>query len=573
MPSLRVPYSEDVSLSRRALLFAPFAQAAEPWPVERYFREILDGYLRNSERTSPSWAVCDFKDGTILPGSVTPTGKTYDSVSRMLPALAAWAVRTGEHTDKLIAIFRHAFDPQHPDYWGAVPDRQNQRQVESSIVAWALWVARDLVLPQLSEKERGNINAWLASCTKVPVRRNNWAWFTAVNQAVRLDLAHTWREFSGDEKWMIEDLKAMDALAAPGRDGWYSDSPKEPVYDFYNFWVFASHFLYWNKIVGRRYPDWSAKFTLRLNLFLENVPYLFGANGAHTLFGRSLIYRWAALTPLVLAYEQGLWPHSPGLLKRIVRGNIEYFWKLGAFDAQRGKLLETLTPQGSRAVCESYIDNGHPYWGMQAFALWLIPKARPFWSAAEESLPVEKRSFSIPLRGPKIILTGDKRTGEVRWMIAINGHNEPAYRAKYTKFSYSTHAPWGTTFDNALMFKDPNTGEWAGQTGVEGGRLLDDGYQRRWWVKLGDERINITSTITSRSRAHRITGPAGVEFIEGSDAFSAPPSKSRLHPVRGYGKATIEEQRGVNIVHARTWIVALHGTTKSGQTILEARSR
>ena len=555
-------------LSRRSLLLAPLATPTQ-WPVEQYFRQILDGYLRNCRRTSTSWAVCDFPDGTILPGAVTPGGKTYDSVSRMLPALAAWAVRTGEHVDVLTAIYEHAFDPRHPDYWGAVTDRQNQRQVESSIVAWSLWAARDLILPKLSSASRRNINAWLDSCTQRPVRNNNWAWFTAVNQAVRLDLARKWPEFSGDEKWMVADLTAMDALAAPGRDGWYSDSPKEPVYDFYNFWVFASHFLYWNKILGSRYTDWSAKFTLRLRQFLETAPHVFGANGSHTLFGRSLIYRWAVLTPLVLAYEQGLWPHSAGLLKRIVRGNIEYFWKLGGYDEARGKLLETLSPQGSRAICESYIDNGHPYWGMQAFALWLIPKDRAFWTAAEEPLPVERKSFRLRIPGPGILLTGDKRSGEVRWMIAVNGHNEPAYRAKYTKFSYSTHAPWGTSFDNALMFRDPKSGEWVGQSGVEGGRLLDDGgYQRRWWVRVGDDRVNVTSTITAAARRHEITGPAGIEFIEGFDALPAAPAKPNVK-FRGYDSVSVEQQSGTNIVHGSVWIVALRGKTKAGGTVLE----
>ncbi len=558
-------------VSRRALLYAPFAPA--PWSVETQFREILEGYKRNAQRTSSSWAVCDFEGGTILPGSVGPGGKTYDSVSRMLPALAAWAVRTGECVDMLVATFEHAFDPAHPDYWGAAPNTQNQRQVESSIVAWALWLARELVLPKLSTSARRNINAWLASCTQFPVRTSNWAWFTAVNQAVRLDLAHRWPEFVGDEKWMLDDLAFLDSLAGPGADGWYSDSPKEPIYDYYNFWVFASHFLYWNKVAGGKYPVWSAKFTLRLKQFLEYTPYFFGANGSHVLYGRSLIYRWAAVTPLVLAYDQGLWPHSAGLLKRIVRGNIDYFWKVGGFDSQRGKLRETLTPEGSRAVCESYIDNGHPYWGMQAFALWAIPSRRPFWDAQEEPLPVERKSFCQPLRGPRILLSGDKARGEVRLMIAANGHNEGDYRPKYTKFSYSTHSPWGTSFDNALLFRAAD-GSLNGQSGIDRSRLLETGYERTWWARVGDERITVMSSVTwdhnIEIRHHRITAPAGIEFVEGSHAYAIEPHKGMVAS-SGYESTTVEAETGVNIVHPRTWTLALRGRTKQGGTFLESR--
>ena len=33
---------------------------------DRYFLQILDGFLRNSTRAGPGFAVCDFPDGTIV---------------------------------------------------------------------------------------------------------------------------------------------------------------------------------------------------------------------------------------------------------------------------------------------------------------------------------------------------------------------------------------------------------------------------------------------------------------------------------------------------------------------------
>src|SRR5262249_5607681 len=149
-------------LTRRDLLRYSGAAALERSavaagsPFDTYFLPILEGYIRNCVRTSSSLAVCDFAGGTILPASVGRSGKTYDSVSRMLPALAAWVSsgreprrlnvqgRTIEVLDVLVSAFRNAFDPANPDYWLAPPaDRQDQRQVESSIVAWALWLAAD----------------------------------------------------------------------------------------------------------------------------------------------------------------------------------------------------------------------------------------------------------------------------------------------------------------------------------------------------------------------------------------------------------------------------------------------
>ncbi len=598
---------------RETISFAAAACFAQPLadPFEKWFLEILNGYLKNCLRSSDSFAVCDFEDGLVLPGAVATSGKTYDSVTRMLPAIAAWVASgrlpkavtvDGRNIDLLHVLrdtFRNAMNPLHRDYWGASPDKQQQRQVEASIVAWALWLVADQVLPLLTSEERSNIQAWLASCTKVPVRSNNWAWFTAVNHAARLALSARWKEFSGDEKEMMADLSFLDTLAAPGDDGWYSDSKGEAVYDYYNFWVFASHFLYWNKMVGARYPDWAAKFSPRLKAFLQKAPNFFGANGSHVLFGRSLIYRWGVLTPLVLAAEQNLWPHSGGMLRRLVRKNMDALWAMGAYDSQRGKLRETLSPDGTRAVCESYIDNGHPYWGMQAFALFLIPKNASFWRDKERPLPVEQRSFRVRFEGLKMELRGYQKSGEVRWSHGVNGHHEASYRDKYTKLSYSSHFPFcivtekdRCAVDAALVFRDTSTGAMAGRAGIVKAELTSEGIDRVWWAVLGGRRIDVRSVILFQGEAerhrHEVNAAAGVEVIEGSfalglrrgEVFEQEELNGGIvlrgehvvsgRKVRGFQSVKVEEQEGTNIVHARVAIVTLSGIAPGGISVWES---
>jgi hypothetical protein len=562
------------------------APAAPHTILDRYWLPILDGFLRNAAKTSPSFAVCDFPDGTILRGSVGKSGKTYDSVTRMMPALAAW-VASGRSRPELVEtlrlMFRNAFDPQHPDYWLPAPaDHDNQRQVESSVVAWSLWVLRDRLLPLLTSRERANIQAWLASCTQVTVRRNNWAWFTAVNQAVRLSLAAKWKEFSGDAAWMAADLRFLDELAAPG-DGWYSDSHREPIYDYYNFWVFASHFLYWNRIAGREYPEWSEKFARRLRLFLEKTPYFFGANGSHVLYGRSLIYRWGVLTPLVLAYEQGLWPHSPGLLRAIVRRNLEFHWGIGAFDQACGKLRETYSTVGSRAICDSYIDNGHPYWGMQAFVFYLIPARDPFWTAREEPLPVERADFRVRFEALKMMLMGSKASGQVRWLQALTYRGGPDYRDKYTKFSYSSHFPFNllkekdrVAADAALYFRDPRTGVVAARVGIKRGELIENGVEIEWWTMLEKHRIEVVSRVEvsgdSEKRSHTVTTPVEVEAIEGSYPLGIDDGEQGRIDARmlaGYARIEAVEAPG-NIVAARTKVHTMFAKLPVGSTTLRS---
>src|SRR4051812_40255849 len=157
--------------------------------VENYFRTILDGFVKNAVATSTdrSFAVCDYPGGTKLKSCCTPSGKTYVSVARMLPLLAE-APDPGLR-NAAMSVFHHAFDPQHPDFWGyAPPGKATQLSVEAALVAWALWHLRKEELDALTPPQRTNIQKWLASCTQVPERTTNHSWFSAINQAVRLQL-------------------------------------------------------------------------------------------------------------------------------------------------------------------------------------------------------------------------------------------------------------------------------------------------------------------------------------------------------------------------------------------------
>jgi hypothetical protein len=532
--------------------------------IDIYFHELIDGFLRNAKKTSDSFAVCNYPGGTVLKSCIAKSGKTYVSVARMLPALAAWVaadrqpmttVVDGETFDLrkvLQQAYVNAFDPAHPDYWQpARTDKPSQHQVEAALVAWSLWQLGDKFLETLTSKQRSNIQAWLASCTRIPERDNNHAWFSAINQATRIQLSRRWKEFSGDEAWMLADVKAMDALASSaGTDGWYSDSTVESVYDYYNFWTYASHYLYWNRIIGSEYPELSAPFSKRLKLFLQSAPNFFAADGGHVLFGRSLVYRWSVLMPLVESYAQGMWPHSPGLLRGIVRRNLEYHWKLGAFDKEHGKLRENFAPEGSLDVREMYVDNGHPYWCMQAFSLYLIPERDAFWTAKEEPLPIDRADYRIPFKGARMLLVGTKRSGQVRW---LQSRNEPRkkvrYRDQYIKFAYSSHFPFNLInradrcpWDQTLVFRNRKNLNCVGRGGIIRGELMNDGTQTEWWAQAGDYKFQVITRIRISDEfehhTHIVTVPAGaeggeIEVVEGSYALGLAKGEEARHEKLG----------------------------------------
>src|SRR5688572_19898649 len=110
---------------------------------DHYFLKIFDGFVRNAKATSDSFAVCDYPDGTKLKSCCNPAGKTYVSVARMLPAMTEWLHAkkqpSADIENILLAIFRNAFNPDHPDFWGYAPShRATQLSVEAALVAHAL---------------------------------------------------------------------------------------------------------------------------------------------------------------------------------------------------------------------------------------------------------------------------------------------------------------------------------------------------------------------------------------------------------------------------------------------------
>jgi hypothetical protein len=317
------------------------------------------------------------------------------------------------------------------------------------------------------------------------------------------------------------------------------------------------------------------------------------------------------LTPLVLAYEQKLWPHPPGLLRAIVRRNLEFHWSIGGFDRERGKLRETYSAAGNRDICDSYIDNGHPYWGMQAFAFFLVPPADPFWTAPEEKLPVERADFRVPFESLRMFLAGTRESGQVRWVQSLNHHLGADYRDKYTKLSYSSHFPFNilplkdrAAWDGTLILRDPKTGECAARAGVESGHLTAKGVETRWWTTLAGKRINVVTALDLEgdveTRRHVIELPAGmeVEAVEGSYALGlaageAPErgaagnrmwlrsAQSRLAVVSwrdgGWERAEVAEsfdesrRTGVNVIYPHMAVNTLRATLRAGRNELVSR--
>ncbi len=621
-------------MQRRDLLRLPLAALPIPkaWTAnnatqvfEQTFLTILEGFLRNAAATSPSWAVCDLPQGAVLPQHAARSGKNFLPVSRMLPAMAAWlaggrqpqAIRTGDREVDLFAtvrqICRTAFDPSHEDYWLEAPaDRPDARQAEASLVGWALWLLGNRLLESLTPAERAAIQNWLASCARPTAPDTLPSWFSVVNQAARLALSEKWKEFSGDEGAMLTALRALEGRVET-EDGWFSDSPDGRLYDYSSWWLFASHYLYWRRMVGRRYRSVTGTFDRRLKELLEGAPYLFGGNGSQPLFGRLPEYRWSVVTPMIMSYVEDEWPHRRGLLRRVARLNMEHFLASGAYDAERGKLRESLYPRNVPAVPQEETDSGTPYWCMQAFAVFLIPPDDRFWRDDEEPLPVERRDFELRLKGPGLFLYGRRDSGQVR--LAPATAPPPAYAGQdsFAKFSYSSHFPHNVLrrpdrcpWDGTLVFRDPASGITSRRQAVSRGEVMDQGVLLQWRATLGRMVFEVSTEIRYYGdyeyRRHNVHAPAeaiqaGIEVLDGSYALGLDPGEfyegENRYPwqwirarrsgyavfslaVSGYDHVEPAEvfeetgRRDLNLAHPRVVVSTVRGVLRGAKSTLES---
>src|SRR6185295_3407892 len=197
---------------------------------------------------------------------------------------------------------------------------------------------------------------------------------------------------------------------------------------------FAMHVLAWAQMDGASMPERRDVLLERVRNWMQHYPYFFAADGATVEYGRSLSYKFSRLGAPLWAYKLGAWPHSAGMLKRLVGRHLRWYVDHGAVRAD-GTLRQALTVTGSEEIMERYISTGASYWAMQAFSgLWSLADDDPFWTAEEEPLPIEQGDFLKVFPQPGWVLAG--RDGEVTQFNA--GSWYAGSNNKYMKLVYST---------------------------------------------------------------------------------------------------------------------------------------
>jgi hypothetical protein len=365
------------------------------------------------------------------------------SRSRLL--LASYMTGTGQTTittndstvdilDQLIEGLLSASDPKHPEYIG---DRYGNRQyiAETSAVALAIYIARDLVWNKMTAAEREQVSRWMFSATGHSIPHNNWYLFVANTHCVLRALGEQY-----DANELAECLEKIKSFYIG--DGWFMDGDLSRGYsvDQYNAWGFH-HFLpafVFMDSVEREWQDW-IKDTLAT--YVRCFSRFVGANGALAMWGRSWAYRPALTAPFIWAELLEVSPLKPGESRRLVSGQMKYYLEHGYF---QDNLTPTMGYSGENLeLIEPYSQYGSPYWGSAAFLSLVVPRLNAFWRDPEEPLQVEREHYVVREPSIGMLVAGNHETGEVQIINHRAWHQKETadtkYAKKYTNFCYSSH--------------------------------------------------------------------------------------------------------------------------------------
>ncbi|MFO7958013.1 MAG: DUF2264 domain-containing protein [Candidatus Brocadiia bacterium] len=316
-------------------------------------------------------------------------------------------------------------DPDHEEYWAGLEDH-SQAIVEGAAIAMNLFFSREHVWDRLSEEEQQQVADYLYQLAECEPWANNWMQFSAVMHATLKRFGMRYNQAKMD-RWMERMYAFYEG------DGWYRDG-EEFCFDYYNPWVIHPYFLIWTMINPGTDENLVESLKARTREFTSHYRYFFAGNGAYVPYGRSLVYRAAAVAVFPIAELFDCSAVPPGQARRICSGNVKYFAERGAVSDE--DCLEMGFHGRYMPLLERYSGPQSPYWMAKAFWTFLLPPESSFWTATEAPNEVEKDDFTHVIPSTGMILHGEKETGQVT-LFANNAHEW--IERKYNNFCYSSH--------------------------------------------------------------------------------------------------------------------------------------
>ncbi|GEN77234.1 DUF2264 domain-containing protein [Chryseobacterium hagamense] len=348
---------------------------------------------------------------------------------------------------KLAEYYRHQvlnlIDPKSPSYIPLKDPKSGPSQilVEFGALSISLFAAPDVLWKPLTREQKDKLAATMLSYGDGPTIASNWRFFN-------IFILSFFKEngYPVNEPLMREYLSK--SLGQYRADGWYNDSP---AYDYYSMWAFQLYGILWSDFYGKKNePEIAARFIRNFKEMGENYPYAFSEDGQMNMWGRSISYRFASISPLPFLGTLKDEKINYGWMRRISSGTLLQFLENPDFMEDR---VPTLGFYGHfEPAVQVYSCRGSVYWMGKAFLALLLPPDNPFWTATENTGPwkdefKKDRVYNKFQKGSNLMITNYPAIGaaEMRsWCHEKVADDWQQFRSSenYNRLAYNTAFPW-----------------------------------------------------------------------------------------------------------------------------------
>ncbi len=346
---------------------------------------------------------------------------------------------------KVADYYRHQLvsisDPKSKHY---IPHRTggpSQTLLELGSLAISMQACPEILWDPLTQEQKDALAATMLSYGNGPSIGSNWMFFNVFIMSFMKD-----RGYEVNEAQLTDFLDKL--LKRYRGEGWYNDAP---AYDYYSMWAYQSYGPLWAEMFGKhQYPEIAAKFLENQGDLVDNYPYMFGKDGHMNMWGRSICYRFASVTPLPLVELGGHENVNYGWLRRIASSTLLQFLQNPDF-LENG--VPTMGYYGEFApAVQIYTCRGSAFWCGKAFLGLLMPEDSQYWSATENNGPWESeltagKVYNKFQPATNLMITNYPNSGasEMRsWCHESVAKDWQKFRSSenYNKLAYNTEFPW-----------------------------------------------------------------------------------------------------------------------------------
>lgn len=339
----------------------------------------------------------------------------------------------------------------------------NQILVEFGALTISLFAAPEVLWDPLPQQTKDALAATMISYGDGPTVPSNWKFFNIFVLSF-----FDQQGYPVNKKLLQEYLEK--SLADYRGEGWYNDNP---AFDYYSMWAYQMYSVLWGKFYGEKnFPEITARFYQNFRDLMPNYPYLFQKDGKMVMWGRSISYRYAAVTVFpLMGFVPDMKPNW-GWMRRISSATLLQFLQHPDF-LQDG--VPTLGFYGPfEPATQIYSCRGSVYWGGKVFLSLLLPADSPFWTAKEDmgawkSELKKGKVYNKFEKSSNILISDYPNTGisEIRaWCHADKKSDWQKFRSSenYNRLSYNSQFLWqadgvnGEVAMNYVVFN--KTQEW-----------------------------------------------------------------------------------------------------------------